>query len=91
MKEIWSDWTEWSACSVTCGSGYRQRVRFCADRKNSCHGDLFEKELCGSGITCERLDELSIWNGVHVRNPVGGIGQEGGFALTWEIKTARGR
>lgn len=75
MKEIWSDWTEWSACSVTCGSGYRQRVRFCADRKNSCHGDLFERELCG----------------VHVRNPVGGIGQEGGFALTWKIKTARGR
>lgn len=61
VKEIWSDWTEWSACSVTCGSGYRQRVRFCADRKNSCHGDLFERELCGSGITCERLDELSIW------------------------------
>lgn len=30
-------------------------------------------------------------NGVHVRNPVGGIGQEGGFALTWEIKTARDR
>lgn len=90
VKEIWSDWTEWSACGVTCGSGYRQRVRFCADRENSCHGDPIEWELCGSEIKCERLDQLGIWGEWSAcSQSCGGIGEEGEFVVTWKIKTAR--
>ena len=53
----WSCWTEWTACSVTCGSqGTRQRTRTCVPGTDSqdvtCAGDHMESESCGHPDGC---------------------------------------
>lgn len=34
----YTPWSQWSTCSVTCGSGIRKRQRTCTDPKPSCNG-----------------------------------------------------
>jgi hypothetical protein len=47
----WSEWSDWSACSKTCGQGLKSRKRFCnnpAPKFNGklCDGDNLEYEQC---------------------------------------------
>ncbi|RDD36819.1 SCO-spondin, partial [Trichoplax sp. H2] len=47
----WSDWSKWSSCSVTCGSGINTRVRSCtnpapAANGNDCIGNAIETKSC---------------------------------------------
>ena len=47
----WSHWKGWTACSVTCGGGMRERVRNCDNPKPlhggmKCKGDGTETEQC---------------------------------------------
>ena len=47
----WSEWTQWSACSKTCGDGHRVRKRFCNNPEpkhngSSCDGENLEFEKC---------------------------------------------
>ena len=47
----WSEWENWSVCSVTCGSGLRERTRSCDNPKPSnggadCVGEALESEAC---------------------------------------------
>ncbi|XP_023931255.1 uncharacterized protein LOC106157441 isoform X34 [Lingula anatina] len=44
----WTQWGTWSACSVTCGSGSRSRVRSCPPGSN-CAGASIEEDACNSG------------------------------------------
>ena len=47
----WSVWTSWGHCSVTCGTGLKQRKRFCDNPEPSidgkhCIGDVTDIDLC---------------------------------------------
>ena len=46
----WSGWTEWSACSTSCGAGYRRKHRSCYGQDIAkgydCDGDNFIEEPC---------------------------------------------
>lgn len=54
-KSAWGCWTDYSACSVTCGVGRRVRYRKCL----SSNGDvLSEKECEGFGVQ-EEICEMS--------------------------------
>lgn len=50
----WSDWCEWSMCSVSCGHGLRMRTRQCDNPAPACggahcHGDHTEEDACYAG------------------------------------------
>ncbi|KAJ1074876.1 hypothetical protein K5549_020565, partial [Capra hircus] len=49
----WATWTSWSACSVSCGGGARQRTRDCSDPApqyggNKCEGSDVQSDFCNS-------------------------------------------
>ncbi|WAR08205.1 TSP1-like protein, partial [Mya arenaria] len=49
----WSTGSDWSICSVTCGTGLRQRSRSCQNplaslMNNSCSGNAEETQMCSS-------------------------------------------
>ena len=56
----WSDFGEWSECSVTCGGGMRERARTCTNPPPAyggmdCVGDNKEVETCNTqGCTVEK-------------------------------------
>lgn len=51
----WAEFGEWSECSASCGTGYRQRERACLGGKPNdagCPGSNIEKLDCDSGVEC---------------------------------------
>lgn len=49
----WSDFGEWSECSVTCGGGIKERTRTCTNPPPAynglhCVGDNKEEETCNT-------------------------------------------
>ena len=47
----WSDWEDWSTCSLTCGNGTRYRTRRCDDPEPTnggmeCVGNNIQEEIC---------------------------------------------
>ncbi|CAH1256761.1 CHIA, partial [Branchiostoma lanceolatum] len=53
----WADWTAWSSCSVSCGSGTETRSRTCSNPAPqhggaACSGDGAEERVCQTGVTC---------------------------------------
>ena len=51
----WSEWGNWSVCSVTCGIGRRVRTRTCP-RPGECSGSPEQKGVCnGRVLSCENV------------------------------------
>lgn len=50
----WGDWTEWSACSVTCGKGREIRWRHCQGNCDGIETEMEEKTCqlpaCGTKL-----------------------------------------
>ncbi|KAI1707981.1 thrombospondin type 1 domain-containing protein [Ditylenchus destructor] len=43
----WSGWSEWSGCSVSCGTGVKRRTRHC--QSGNCPGLFRESAICNDG------------------------------------------
>ena len=49
----WSDWAQWSLCSMTCGAGAQTRYRDC-QQEGMCVGNFKESQNCNLG-SCRKL------------------------------------
>ena len=49
MDGVWTSWTNWTECNMTCGGGHQERNRTCdgaAHGGAACVGDDGEIQLC---------------------------------------------
>uniref|UniRef100_A0A336M8U4 CSON013764 protein n=1 Tax=Culicoides sonorensis TaxID=179676 RepID=A0A336M8U4_CULSO len=44
--QMWTEWSDFGDCSVTCDTGFRTRTRKCLLPENNCKETNFEVELC---------------------------------------------
>ncbi|GFS14074.1 hemicentin-1, partial [Elysia marginata] len=63
----WSEWQSWSACSVSCGSGRRTRIRKCDDPPRTscgkpCPGDAEQAEFCYNAGTDGNWGQWGAWS-----------------------------
>ncbi|KAM6165457.1 hemicentin-1 [Erethizon dorsatum] len=63
----WAPWASWSACSVSCGGGARQRTRDCSDPVpqyggRKCEGSDIQSDFCNSD-PCPTHGNWSPWSG----------------------------
>uniref|UniRef100_A0A183C8U8 Apple domain-containing protein n=1 Tax=Globodera pallida TaxID=36090 RepID=A0A183C8U8_GLOPA len=57
----WLEWTSSGSCSVTCGSGWRERRRYCSSgNQEKCKGDATDREKCVMP-TCNQWTEWTEW------------------------------
>ncbi|XP_069129224.1 properdin-like [Argopecten irradians] len=62
----WSQWNDWSSCSVSCENGTRKRSRLCnnpAPAYNGifCRGDQYDSEHCTYGTICPIDGQWGKW------------------------------
>ncbi|XP_047376654.1 hemicentin-1 isoform X1 [Sciurus carolinensis] len=63
----WTTWASWSACTVSCGGGARQRTRDCSDPVpqyggSKCEGSEIQSDFCNSD-PCPTHGNWSPWSG----------------------------
>eukprot|EP00118_Oscarella_pearsei_P020948 m.232382 g.232382 ORF g.232382 m.232382 type:complete len:812 (+) comp40078_c0_seq33:147-2582(+) len=62
---IWSNWSPWSACSVTCGISTVNRSRSCSPPRNGgkgCVGNRTDVKNCGNVVLCPIDGQWSDWD-----------------------------
>lgn len=79
-EDGWSPWSEWTQCTVTCGSGTQQRGRSCDDTSNTCSGPSIQTRRCSLG-KCDRRGMENVFF-VPVKILCGASGKSGEVELT---------
>ena len=64
---MWSFWSDWLPCDVTCGAGTQSRVRICNNPPaqyggKACFGPAAEDIVCDTGIPCPIIGNWSPWS-----------------------------
>ncbi|XP_052235583.1 coadhesin-like [Dreissena polymorpha] len=72
----WSDWSQWSGCSVSCDVGLRKRARTCTNPKpdrngDYCVGESTEYTVCPCNISNGGWSSWGSWNSCSVTCGVG--------------------
>ena len=61
----WSEWSDWSLCSQSCGPGYKSKSRTCTNPAPSgagekCSGESIERDECYKGPCPSKYHESVI-------------------------------
>lgn len=62
IKDVWSEFGEFSPCSVECGGGYKTRSKHCIAPIHLCgeKTEIIDYEYCSTGIKCPSTHDLLI-------------------------------
>lgn len=72
QQELWSNWSDFSSCSVSCGIGFRTRTRKCLLPLKNCNETNFEVKICQNRACDNRYKSPTVleigpesveWNG----------------------------
>ncbi|XP_013395220.1 A disintegrin and metalloproteinase with thrombospondin motifs adt-1-like, partial [Lingula anatina] len=64
VNGYFTEWLEWTECSVTCGGGSQERNRTCVEPQyggQSCHGEVHENRSCNI-LNCPVDGHLTQWS-----------------------------
>ncbi|XP_065656816.1 uncharacterized protein LOC101238762 isoform X3 [Hydra vulgaris] len=69
---VWSDWSEWSDCNVSCGIGVMNKSRICLNDNTLCVGESYNISTCFSNVSCAGVwSDWSQWSGCNVSCGIG--------------------
>ncbi len=80
---LWTPWSEWGSCSVSCGRGWITRRRFCLTVTRKCDGRAIEMQFCNlkpcpgelfAIEACKNCAEISLSHGFQQLEAASGNG-----------------